>query len=30
MPLLPSQALIDEGVQVMPLPIPEAFKGPLQ
>lgn len=25
-----TEALIDEGIQVMPLPIPEAFKGPLQ
>ena len=25
-----TEALIDEGIQVMPLPLPEAFKGPLQ
>lgn len=25
-----TEALIDEGIQVMPLPMPEALKGPLQ
>ncbi len=25
-----TEALIDEGIAVMPLPLPEAFKEPLQ
>ena len=25
-----TEALLDEGIQVMPLPMPDALKGPLQ
>jgi hypothetical protein len=25
-----TESLLEEGIQVMPLPVPEALKGPLQ